>query len=109
MPMGERNAMPVKGARFWREADEVMFEFVIDPGNIIGPRAAFKADSEKYPDEWAAFTRGEEPDVAPGAFEPEPAAEPMTRVEPLAMDGFEARLEPAPEPKPKRAYKRKAA
>lgn len=111
----ERNAMPVKGARFWREDGEVVFEFVIDAGNVIGPRPASKSDSEKHPEAWLAFTRGEEaasvigPEVLSDR-EPEPPAEPVTAVEEKDMSGFAERLEPAPPVlRQKRKYTRKAA
>lgn len=105
----ERNAMPIRGARFWREGDELKFEFVIDPGNIIGPRPALKADSEKYPEAWQAFAAGEAAEAEmPDAREPAEPAAPETIVAPKAMDGFEARLEPAPE-RVKPPYKRRAA
>lgn len=111
MPALERNAIPTIGAAFYREAGEVMFQFVIDTGNIVGPRPATKADSEKHPEAWHAFVTGEEAEpaveIAPGPREPEAAAAPITHVEPKNMDGFEGRLQPAPA-KQKRAYKRRA-
>lgn len=55
----ERNAHFTRGPRFFREGDQVMFEFVIDAGNVIGPRAATKGDSEKHAEAWTAFTRSE--------------------------------------------------
>ena len=60
MPPSERNALPSVGAAFWREAGAVLFTFVIDPGNVIGPRAATQGDQEKHPGAWAAFLRSEE-------------------------------------------------
>lgn len=57
--MTERNAHFTRGPRFYREAGAVMFEFVIDAGNMIGPRLANKPDSEKHPEAWSAFTRAE--------------------------------------------------
>lgn len=114
----ERNALPVKGASFWRESGEVIFQFVIDPGNVIGPRPAMKADSEKHPEAWAAFTKGEafSPVIGPEVLndrdrEPEPAGEPLTAVAEKDMDGFAERIEPlkAAPPRQKRKYTRKAA
>lgn len=101
----ERNALPTVAAAFWRENGEVMFQFVIDPGNIVGPRLANKADSENHPEAWFAFTSGDEPEAVietvPDAVEPEPPAEPKTVVPEKDMDGFEERIAPAP-PKAKR-------
>lgn len=51
----ERAAVVEKGPRFWREGDAVMFQFVIDGGNIIGPRPAVKADSEKHREAFDVF------------------------------------------------------
>lgn len=106
----ERNIMPQVGARFFRRDDAVMFEFVVDPNNIIGPRSATKADSEKHWGAWTEFTAGEvAPDVVeivPDAREFEAPAPPITRVEPLKMDGFAAKLEPQPE-RQKRKYTRR--
>ena len=39
----ERDAIPARGARFFRHGEAVMFEFVIDHTNRIGPRPAVKA------------------------------------------------------------------
>lgn len=111
----ERNAMPVKGATFWREDGEVMFQFVIDAGNIIGPCPASKSHSEMHPEAWSAFTRGEAvaPVTGPEVLsdrEREPPAEPETVVAEKDMDGFAERLEPArPVVRQKRKYTRKAA
>lgn len=51
----ERNMLPTVGASFYREGDDVLFVFVIDPGNIMGPRPATRADQEKHAGAWAAF------------------------------------------------------
>ncbi len=64
--MLERDAMPDRGAHFWVEDGEVMFRFVIDSGNVIGPRKATKADAEKHPLAWEAL-------VASGALSAPPA------------------------------------
>lgn len=54
--MLERNAMPAPGPRFFRGDDErVMFEFVIDSGNIIGPRPATQVDQDKHVGAWRLF------------------------------------------------------
>jgi len=115
MPEGatprERNIMPKVGPRFFRDGPDVTFEFVVDPNSIIGPRLATEADSEKHPEAWHEFVSGvadEVFEVVPDAREPEPAAEPETRVDPKEMDDFEARLQPAAQP-PKRKYVRRKA
>lgn len=55
----ERNAHFTRGPRFFREGDAVMFEFIIDAGNVLGPRPATKADSVKHDDAWVKFQRAE--------------------------------------------------
>ena len=95
----ERNIMPKVGPRFFREDDAVMFEFVVDPNNIIGPRRALSTDSAKHQQAWSAFVAGDEPEVievVPDARELEPPAPPLKHVEALAMDCFAARLAPLP-------------
>jgi len=88
----ERVAVPDRGACFFRANGTVMFEFVIDPTNKVGPRAASKADSEKHPQAWAAFATGET------AEEPEvPEATARSFVEPKDMDGFASRLGEPPQ------------
>lgn len=65
--------MPKVGAHFFRADDGVMFQFVIDPGNVIGPRPATKPDSEKYPEEWARFLADNiEPEPPPAVVQPLP-------------------------------------
>lgn len=51
----ERDMLPVVGARFLQGEDGVLFRFVIDTSNVIGPRPATRADQAKHPDAWAAF------------------------------------------------------
>lgn len=54
------NVGAARGARFFRSEDEpaqVMFEFVVDPATMIGPRPATQADQAKHPDAWAAYLR----------------------------------------------------
>lgn len=51
----ERDMIPSVGARFFREGGEVMFRFVIDTANVIGPRPARPADQEAHPAAWRAF------------------------------------------------------
>lgn len=55
----ERNVLPQVGARFFREGDEIMFEFVIDPSNIIGPRPATRIDQGRHAEAWEAFRLAE--------------------------------------------------
>jgi len=150
----QRDVMPSRGARFEYDYDAraVLFTFVIDSGNIIGPRPATKADAEKHPEAFEAFAghhaavprsftelRGyltscgatvtdelDEFDAAmsarleeeaqafaeqimPDAREPEPPGPPETVVKEKDMSAFAERLEPAPEPRPKRKYTRRTA
>lgn len=51
----ERNAHFTRGPRFFCEDDVVMYEFVIDAGNVIGPRPATKADQAKHAEAWGEF------------------------------------------------------
>lgn len=51
----ERDMLPAVGAAFWREGETVMFRFVIDPGNVVGPRPATRADQQKHAGAWSAF------------------------------------------------------
>lgn len=109
-----RDVMPVRGARFYRDAEgTVIFTFVIDTGNVVGPRKATEADSLKHPLAWSAFVTSDTPpevvEVVPDARDYEPAAEPVTVVEEKDMSAFAAVLEPAPEPPPKRKYTRRVA
>lgn len=82
MALSERDAHPARGAKFWRGDDgSVLFQFVIDGGNIIGPRPATLADSQKHGDAWSEFVRSGEYVPAPEASEEvaseaAPAAEP---------------------------------
>jgi hypothetical protein len=90
----ERDAIPARGPRFFREDEEVMFEFVIDGTNRIGPRLAMKDDSLKHPEAWAEFAAGE---AAPEPEAPEqPARTAVTRTD-ADFAAFAGLLEPAPE------------
>lgn len=65
----ERAAHFTPGPRFFRDGDDVMFEFVIDGSNVIGPRKATDADKEKHSRAWAELNGEilpeEEPAVPP--------------------------------------------
>lgn len=50
------DAPPAREARFYREGDEVMFHFIIDEGNVIGPRPATKRDKWNHAAAWRAFS-----------------------------------------------------
>lgn len=55
-PLTERNMLPQRGASFFRDpGGEVLFQFVVDTSNVIGPRPMTKADREKHPAAWDAF------------------------------------------------------
>jgi len=51
----ERDMLPSVGAAFFLEEEAVLFRFVIDQGNIIGPRRATRGDQERHAGAWAAF------------------------------------------------------
>ena len=56
----ERNMLPRVGATFYLDDErQVMFQFVVDTSNILGPRPATRADQEKHPGAWAAFAAAE--------------------------------------------------
>lgn len=54
-----RIAHTAPGPYFERIDGEVMFSFVIDPSNVIGPRLAKRSDQEKHAGEWVAFCEAE--------------------------------------------------
>lgn len=64
-----RNAHFTRGPRFFREDGEVLFEFVIDATNVVGPRPAHDGDRVSHPEAWAQFQLQDVP--APSA-EPAP-------------------------------------
>ncbi len=72
----ERDARPSAGPRFFEQDGVTMFEFVIDAGNVLGPRPAKKADREDHAGAWQAFNQGRLPqldhdgDGAPGGSKP---------------------------------------
>lgn len=51
----ERNMLPQVGPQFFREGEAVLFQFVIDPGNVLGPRPARREDQANHPGAWAEF------------------------------------------------------
>lgn len=59
----ERNARPSIGPGFFEEDGEVLFQFVLDGGNIIGPRKANKADKEQHKGAWETFNEGRLPQL----------------------------------------------
>lgn len=84
----ERNAHFTRGPRFFREGDRLMFEFVIDATNTLGPRPANDGDKRTHSEAWREFERLDVP----------PPPEPDIAV-----------VEYGPgQPAPKRAYRRKA-
>lgn len=56
----ERQAVYEYGARFFRQDGEVMFEFVIDAMNKMGPKPADEHDITKHPDAYAKFEAAED-------------------------------------------------
>lgn len=58
-----------RGASFFMDGDELMFQFGVDATNAIGPRKATKADREAYPAELARS-------LAEPEAKPKPAAKP---------------------------------
>lgn len=65
-PLTERNMLPQRGASFFRDPDgQVLFQFVVDTSNVIGPRKATKADTEKHTEAWSRFAYDETPKPIP--------------------------------------------
>lgn len=57
-PTIERDARPSIGPQFLEIDGVTMFRFVIDSGNIIGPRKATKADKAEHDGAWRQFNEG---------------------------------------------------
>lgn len=99
----ERNIMPKVGARFFRDSDEVMFEFVVDPNNIIGPRPATAGDRSAHAEAYRAFSSIDMDEAA--AFVPEaPAVKPID----VRGEAEPARAVAKPQAKPRAKAKPKA-
>ncbi len=62
MPALQRS-VSVRGARFYREGEAVMFVRHLDASTREGPRAATEADKAAHPEAWAAF-QCEQPPVS---------------------------------------------
>ena len=62
-PNIERDARPSVGPQFLEIDGVTMFRFVIDSGNIIGPRLAKKADRVEHEGAWEAFNEGRLPQL----------------------------------------------
>jgi hypothetical protein len=76
----ERDARPSIGPQFLEVDGVTMFRYVIDSGNIIGPRKATKADKAEHEGAWRQFNEGRLPqldhdkDGVAGGVAPEPEA-----------------------------------
>jgi hypothetical protein len=52
----ERDVLPARGASFLLgDGGQVLFQFVIDTANVIGPRPATDADKATHSGEWTRF------------------------------------------------------
>lgn len=101
----ERNAHFTRGPRFFRAGGDVMFEFVIDATNVIGPRKANDGDRRNYAAAWAHFSERDEPLVEPPRHDAE-------EIKPIDVAHVEAIRNPAQEhdqgqPRAKRPYVRR--
>ncbi len=115
----ERNIMPKVGPRFFRDGDAVMFEFVVDPNNIIGPRPATKADSEKHREAFSEFAAADAPPVKVQSPTPMPtmavmaerilAAQARADLAPTVQAAVRVAKASAAKGKPKRKYTRRKA
>ena len=54
MPALQRS-VSMRGARFYRDGEEVVFVHHLDASTREGPRLATDEDRAAHPDEWAAF------------------------------------------------------
>lgn len=64
----ERDVLVKVGPHFERGADgAVLFKFVVDTSNVVGPRKATEADKAEHAEAWARFQRE-------GMVAPEPLA-----------------------------------
>lgn len=111
--MTERNMLPKVGASFFRDPDgAVLFQFVLDTSNVIGPRPARRSDQDQHPGPWAAFVAAEglssldrDASGEAGGSLPVESVVPVEAVATHVPPEFdEATL---PEPAPKRKYTRK--
>jgi hypothetical protein len=89
--------LPKVGATFSRVDGEVVFTFIIDSANVIGPKPATRDLQKAHPAAWAAFCQTEDVsaldrDAKSGAGGSLPADPPAAK--------------PAEAPKPKRKYTR---
>ena len=96
--MLERDAMPDKGGHFWMEGGEILFRFVIDSGNVIGPRKATKADAERHPDIWQAFVA--QGGLSPAIADEDAPALPKPKRSRKAQEADEAAAEEPAAPEP---------
>lgn len=59
----ERDVLPKIGPHFLLGSDgAVLFKFVVDVNNILGPRVASDADKATHPEAWARFERENPPE-----------------------------------------------
>lgn len=113
----ERNMLPTVGAKFYREAGEVLFAFVIDPANVMGPRPATRVDQQKHAGAWAAFCAADgvsaldrDASGTEGGSLPVESPEPVAVQEPVSevMPGdYADKARELAAPKPKRKYTRR--
>jgi hypothetical protein len=119
----ERDMLPKVGPAFFRYGEVVLFQFVIDTGNIFGPRPATRADQLNHPVAWSAFAAADgvsslDRDAKGGDGGSLPAESPAVAVEavrPPVTVPFDEAIPPdyvpppevTPEPKPKRKYTRR--
>lgn len=96
----ERNMLPDVGPAFFREGGEVQFRFVIDSGNVVGPRPATRADQQKHPEAWSAFAAASGVSSLDRDASGGDGGSLVAEVPPVAIEAQDA-------PKPKRAYTRR--
>lgn len=83
----DRNIGVIRGASFYRDNGETMFQFGVDPNNVLGPRIATDSDKAQFPGEWAAFQLAYPSGPQVLHLSPEEAA----RIAPPAAHGLRSR------------------
>jgi hypothetical protein len=119
-----RDVMPSRGARFFRDPEgALMFTFVIDRGNIIGPRPATINDARQHGEALRDFAQGDAGPLTDADFAQLGMVKVAPAVETRALgerDGIVATYHrrsddteditlERPGPKPKRKYTRRSA
>lgn len=98
----ERNVLPAVGPRFFRANDgTVMFEFTVDPNNVIGPRPASPKDRSKHAETYRAFSSADMTEAMVKDERRDLTATPPSEVVYQKYDGYHAlNIAPADDAQP---------